>query len=240
MENKNVFITGATSGLGEAAVQIYKENGYDVYVTARSAKYEEAKEKLGALGIHVYRCDDLGNQEMVSQLFKELAGEGVVFSKAILAAGAFAWDNDTREGKPKKTVEQVAAELRHANFETKKSVIHAMRTTYSQSDLRSMELLQIASSAADFGPNDPKRLNISTGFKQEGYITSMKLVDAFGHDLDAQGIFKRALVDKPPLTDTPLAHEAFCVETIGEEINWRNIPSAYNYMAVTLKKHDFI
>lgn len=62
MSSKHIFITGATSGIGQSLVEQYVANGYSVTACGRN------KEKLSTLNnVHNTCLFDLNNQEEISQ-----------------------------------------------------------------------------------------------------------------------------------------------------------------------------
>lgn len=86
---KTICITGATSGFGKAAVQLFSENGWKVIALARR------KERLAALEqqfpqVSTYTCD-VRNQDEVIQVFGKIADEigplDALFNNAGLARG---------------------------------------------------------------------------------------------------------------------------------------------------------
>jgi NAD(P)-dependent dehydrogenase (short-subunit alcohol dehydrogenase family) len=221
MENtKTAFVTGATGGIGEAVVRRFVSLGYRVIAPVR--KLEEAKSKYEGMPVDLFLCADLGDQGLVNELFTTLKIQNVSLDVVALTAGAFAWDNDKRKGDKMKSVEQVAKDLYHANVATKDTIVTALVDFYKES-LSSIDLVVVSSQAATFSENDPKRLNEKTGFKEEGYIHSMQIVSGTAKSLKQRNIFKSVFLYEPGLIDTPLAREAFSLETIGEELDWEVI-----------------
>ena len=71
LKNKVAVITGASSGIGEAAATALVEEGINVVLAARSAdKIEALAEELGKRAIAV--PTDVGNPEQVAALFKQV------------------------------------------------------------------------------------------------------------------------------------------------------------------------
>jgi len=86
---RTICITGATSGFGKAAVQLFAENGWKVIALARR------KDRLTELEnqfpqVSTYTCD-VRNQEEVNQVFSEISAKvgqlDALFNNAGLARG---------------------------------------------------------------------------------------------------------------------------------------------------------
>lgn len=59
MTQKNVFITGASGGLGLELAKVFVENGFCVYGTGTNVdKIESAKNSLGSSEFHLFLCDN--------------------------------------------------------------------------------------------------------------------------------------------------------------------------------------
>ena len=91
--NKNVFITGATSGIGEACARKFAEGGYNLVLTARRAdKLAEIKKQLEAEGAKVKTLvfdvrDTEAAKAAVSSLEPEWQKIDVLINNAGLALG---------------------------------------------------------------------------------------------------------------------------------------------------------
>ena len=91
--NKNVFITGATSGIGEACARKFAEGGYNLVLTARRAdKLAEIKKQLEAEGTKVKTLvfdvrDTEAAKAAVSSLEPEWQKIDVLINNAGLALG---------------------------------------------------------------------------------------------------------------------------------------------------------
>ena len=90
---KNVFITGATSGIGEACARKFAEGGYNLVLTARRAdKFAEIKKQLEAEGAKVKTLvfdvrDTEAAKAAVSSLEPEWQKIDVLINNAGLALG---------------------------------------------------------------------------------------------------------------------------------------------------------
>lgn len=90
---KNVFITGATSGIGEACARKFAEGGYNLVLTARRAdKLAEIKKQLEAEGVKVKTLvfdvrDTEAAKAAVSSLEPEWQKIDVLINNAGLALG---------------------------------------------------------------------------------------------------------------------------------------------------------
>lgn len=84
-----ICITGATSGFGEAAVQLFSENGWQVVALARrEERLAELKSKYS--NVHTFVCD-VRNQQEVNQVFETISNSvsriDALFNNAGLARG---------------------------------------------------------------------------------------------------------------------------------------------------------
>lgn len=84
-----VFITGATSGFGEACARKFATNGYNIIITGRRAeRLEKLKQELLPLGVSVISlCFDVRSLEQVEKAIESLS-EDVKKSIAILINNA--------------------------------------------------------------------------------------------------------------------------------------------------------
>ncbi len=84
---KKVLITGGASGIGEATAKLFKNNGYDVYIT-----YNETKSNLD--GVTKIKCD-LSKMSDIENLFKEIKSVDILVNNAGVAL--IKMINDTTE-----------------------------------------------------------------------------------------------------------------------------------------------
>ena len=68
MNKKNIFITGATSGIGRIITEKCIKQGFAVYATGRN---ETALAQLSSLGVHVFKAD-ITNVEEIDKLCNQL------------------------------------------------------------------------------------------------------------------------------------------------------------------------
>ncbi len=85
MNEKKIFITGATSGIGRIITEQCIKNGYTVYATGRN---ESVLKTLSQLGVNVFKAD-IKNVEQLDQLCNNLPSIDV----AILNAGVGVFQN---------------------------------------------------------------------------------------------------------------------------------------------------
>lgn len=85
MNNKTIFITGATSGLGKLIAEMCIKNGYQVYATGRNESSLEALSKLGA---RVFQAD-LTNIDDIEKVCEQLPA----IDAAIINAGVGIFEN---------------------------------------------------------------------------------------------------------------------------------------------------
>jgi 3-hydroxy acid dehydrogenase/malonic semialdehyde reductase len=75
LENQIIFITGATSGFGEAAARLLSANGAKLIITGRRLeKLEKLKNELGASRVYAAKLDVTSNNEVVN-VIKNLPSE---------------------------------------------------------------------------------------------------------------------------------------------------------------------
>lgn len=93
MAKQNVFITGATSGIGEACALAFANNGYNIILTGRKENLlQEIKSKLVQIGADVITLKiDVRNQEEIDHALSQLSPEwkniDVLINNAGLALG---------------------------------------------------------------------------------------------------------------------------------------------------------
>ena len=85
MNSKNIFITGATSGIGRIITEKCIELGYTVYATGRN---EAALAQLSNLGVNVFKAD-ITKIEDIDRLCNQLPSINI----AILNAGVGVFQN---------------------------------------------------------------------------------------------------------------------------------------------------
>lgn len=230
METKKVLVGGATGSAGFAIAQEYLKRGYDIYAMVRDIKKAKEMFKVdGKRDLRVYLYDgfDLEDSSSVNQFISTMSAVDVYFDAVVLAAGSFEWDNDKRIENPK-TAEQVANDLMNANFKTKVAVVDSFKKLPRKLSKKTKVGL-IGSHAANFTEDDPRRLNLKTGYKEEGYIASMQAVAKLAKDLQKEGIFAGVYLFEPGLLNNPLGHNQFNKETIGEDPNWDELPTPEDF-----------
>jgi 3-hydroxy acid dehydrogenase/malonic semialdehyde reductase len=93
MSNKTVLITGATSGIGEAAARIFAANKYNLIITGRrQERLEKLAEELRKQNVEVLTlCFDVRNSSEVEKSISSLQGNwkniDVLINNAGLASG---------------------------------------------------------------------------------------------------------------------------------------------------------
>ena len=93
MSNKTVLITGATSGIGEAAARIFAANNYSIIITGRrQERLEKLAEELRKQNVEVLTlCFDVRNSSEVEKSISSLQGNwkniDVLINNAGLASG---------------------------------------------------------------------------------------------------------------------------------------------------------
>lgn len=216
--NKTAFLTGGSGGIGQCVAEELLQDNWQVIMAVR--KYDEMVKKYAGRNVEVIACADLGNFELVNGIFRDLRTRNVVIDELYLTAGAFEWDNDMRLGDKMKPAEQVARELLHANLTTKETVWIALQEHYKDS-LKAMLMGVVGSHAATFAEDDFRRINVETGFKEEGYILSMVPVSTTTRRL--LPLFKGGYLYEAPLIDTEMARKQFNKTTIGHDPDWATV-----------------
>lgn len=236
METKKVLVGGATGSAGYAIAQEFLKQGFEVYAMVRDIKRAEEMFMVdGKRDLRVYLYDgfDLEDSESVNQFISTMPAIDIYFDEVVLAAGSFEWDNDKRIENPK-SKEQVAIDLKNSNFQTKVAVVDSLKKLPKNLNKKT-KIGLVGSHAANFAEDDPRRLNLKTGYKEEGYIASMKAVAKLARDLQEEGIFEEVYLFEPGLINNPLAHKQFNEITIGENPPWDEIqtPEDFAYEVIT-------
>lgn len=218
MNKKTILITGATGGIGGAAVRYFLRRGWYVIAPVRSLKKSEAQGLMKLTDIQVFRCD-VENKEEVDRLIISLKNDNVHIDRVFLAAGIFLWD-DGFPG-PLLPYDEVKAIVRAANLTTKETIINALSATYKES-LGAIDFDIIGSHAADFREGHPFR----TG--ETIYADTMLDVRIYGISLRDQQVYKSVTMHEPGLIDTLMARAAFIPDR-APDIDWSKAmtPEAY-------------
>ena len=67
LENQVIFVTGATSGFGEATARLLFANGAKLIITGRRwERLEKLKNELGASRVHAAKLDVTSKDEVVN------------------------------------------------------------------------------------------------------------------------------------------------------------------------------
>lgn len=234
------IVVGATGGIGEEFTKILaREAVRPVICLVR--RLEDARKLFADFPtVEPVYCADLTDQEVVDACISDLASKGYVPVRVFLAAGSFKWDNDSRK-QNYPSVAEIADMLDKANFMTKDTVQKALKKVFP-TDIKGMTVLFLGSQAANFAEDDERRVNRTTGFKEEGYVISMQKVARLAHTLQEQvgkeDGFGRVILEEPGLIDTPMAREEFTPETIGNQIDWSTVVSPENYAKLVFAQHN--
>ena len=236
MKNKNILVTGATGGIGGAVAKILLENGHTVYAPVRNmekalAKFASAPQKDNL----IFGVCDVDSATSTSNYITALRTKNVMFDTVLLSAGALMFDNEFEndERTAEEVIEASITANKKANLETKVNVILPLLDSY-QADIKHMQLVLIASQAADFAEDNPWRVN------EEGYVQSHQAVVALGLRLTKERSFKEVVIDKPALIDTPLAREKFAFEDSGKPRDWSKVLTEEAYAKDLLTKIGLI
>lgn len=89
MEKKNVMVTGATSGIGEACAKKFAQGGYDVIITGRrKEKLDTLKKELENMGAEVLAMQfDVREREAAKKAIEFLKGKWATIDVLINNAG---------------------------------------------------------------------------------------------------------------------------------------------------------
>lgn len=90
MTNKRVIVTGASSGIGAAAVRALRKTGWDVIAVAR--REDRLKELAEETGARIIACD-VTDRSSVESMAREVLADGGVDALVNNAGGAFGMDS---------------------------------------------------------------------------------------------------------------------------------------------------
>ncbi len=215
---KTILITGATGGIGGAAVRFFLQHGWHVIAPVRSLSKLEAQELMKLPGVQVILCD-VEQAEAVDRMITSLKNDEVHIDRVFLAAGIFLWD----DGFPGTELgfEEVERIVHAANLMTKENVINGLRNLYG-SDLAGIDIDIIGSHAADFRVGHPFRPGETI------YADKMLDVRLWGIGLRDQGYYHTVTIHEPGLIDTLMARAAFTLDRV-PDIDWSTTktPEAY-------------
>lgn len=217
--DKTILITGATGGIGGAAVEYFIHHGWHVIAPVRSLKKPEAQALMARTGVSVFYCD-VESPEATSMFINSLRNDGVRIDRVFLAAGMFLWD-DGFPG-PILPYEEVRRIVHAANLTTKENVISALRESYGNA-CKNIDLDIVSSHAATFVEGHPFR----TG--ETIYADTMGAVSEYGIDLRTTGGFKSVAVYEPGLIDTPMARAAFTPDR-APDVDWSKAKKPDEYI----------
>lgn len=101
---KTIFITGATSGIGEASANLFLSKNWKVIATGRN---KEKLEELKAKGAETFVLD-VTNEQEINKIFTEIRQRGTIINVVLNNAGYGQFG----------TIEEVSAEQAKKQFET--------------------------------------------------------------------------------------------------------------------------
>lgn len=101
---KTIFITGATSGIGEASANLFLSKNWKVIATGRN---KEKLEEFKAKGVETFVLDVTDEQE-INKIFTEIRQRGTIINVVLNNAGYGQFG----------TIEEVSAEQAKKQFET--------------------------------------------------------------------------------------------------------------------------
>ena len=83
---KNVFITGASRGIGKAIAYEFAQNGYDLYLTCKNnfdilKDMKTELEQAYSIPCHIFKCD-MANINEVEELFQMISSLDVIVNNA--------------------------------------------------------------------------------------------------------------------------------------------------------------
>ncbi|TKB25026.1 SDR family oxidoreductase [Desulfopila sp. IMCC35006] len=88
---KTILITGATSGFGKAAAELFSSNGWKLILTGRRRdRLQELQEKLGAANVHIAVFDVRDRQQVeaaIQEIPREFQDIDILLNNAGLALG---------------------------------------------------------------------------------------------------------------------------------------------------------
>lgn len=100
MKKSVVLITGATSGIGKAAAELFCENGYTVYGTGRKAECEKIKENANGGSIRLVPLDvtdDISAEKCVEEVLKREGRIDILVNNAGFGIAGAAEDTSVEE-----------------------------------------------------------------------------------------------------------------------------------------------
>ncbi|MCU0660064.1 MAG: SDR family NAD(P)-dependent oxidoreductase [Candidatus Pacebacteria bacterium] len=214
MKTKTALITGATGGIGGAIARALLAKGYTIYALVRG-DIARAHSMFAEHPNIVFSQCVLTDSESVYESIRKWHNAGIVFNHVYLVAGRFAWDHTFPGETPEQKRQSAIVALNLDNYLTKETVIDALLDLYGI-HCAQMLVTFIASQAADFKDDDPRRVN------EEGYVQSMIRVTEFGLLLKKLGTFMDIVIEKPPLVNTNGVRDKFTEQTIGKNPSWDN------------------
>lgn len=120
---KNILVTGASRGMGEAVARLLVKEGYFVYGVYNTNKAEAGKLVEELKNIKMFQCD-FSNRDNTLQLIKELSGitfDGIVNSAGVFLPIEF---NDLKMGDWDKTIE--------INFNAPFLIVHGLKDQFAE------------------------------------------------------------------------------------------------------------
>ncbi|MBD3217079.1 MAG: SDR family NAD(P)-dependent oxidoreductase [candidate division Zixibacteria bacterium] len=91
LQNKIALVTGASKGIGRATVELFAEQGAEIFCPARSLeKLEELKKNLEQKGARIHiKQTDLGKSSEIEELFKFISDHADHLDSVVNCAGTF-------------------------------------------------------------------------------------------------------------------------------------------------------
>jgi len=183
MNNKTIFVTGATSGIGRLVTELCIKKGYTVYATGRNESSLSALEKLGARVIQA----DLSQLEEIERVCAQLPEVDVAIINA--GVGTFEYTFDL--------IDEDIANMIDVNV--KAPIYLAARLARQMMKRKSGQFIFISSQA---GKVATKKASVYAASKHAitGFINGLRM-ELSTHNIQVTGIY-------PGPIDTPFLQKA--------------------------------